>query len=194
MPLGNFNLKAGENLIYVRQGKLGYRVTLEGYLFVSLGEATITGDDPAPAQEIAGAYPTFKWSEALQEDCDVLDGEKFKSGATYNLKVKNVPAAGTYTITLPMKGSAGNGDRIMNGSSHKGQGFTISANGVDGTFYGAGKTYEEFLGADQTVFVDVLFGEFTLAEGTNIITIKTDTGSYRLSVNAAGNCTLAPKA
>ena len=194
MPLGNFNLKAGENLIYVRQGKLGYRVTLEGYLFVSLGEATITGDDPAPAQEIAGAYPTFKWSEALQEDCDVLDGEKFKAGATYNLKVKNVPAAGTYTITLPIKGSAGNGDRIMNGSSHKGQGFTISANGVDGTFYGDGKTYEEFLGADQTVFVDVLFGEFTLAEGTNVITIKTDTNGYRLSVNAAGNCTLAAKA
>ena len=196
MPLGKFNLKAGENLIYVRQGKLGYRVTLEGFLYVALGNATITGEDPAPVGDVAGTYPTFKWGDALQEDLsEVLDGEKFKASSSYVLKVKNVPAAGTYTITLPIKGSDGNGDRVMNGSSHKGQGFTLSSNDdVAGVFYGNGKTYAEFLGDDQTVWVDVLFGEVTLNEGVNTITIKTDSNGYRLSINVNSNITLAAKA
>ena len=45
MPLGTFNLKAGENKIYVRQGDIGYRVTFDNPLRVVFdGDATITGD------------------------------------------------------------------------------------------------------------------------------------------------------
>ena len=188
MPLGKFNLKAGENLIYVRQGNIGYRVTLQGNLFVALsGDAQVAGDDAVP-QEVAGAYPTFKWSEAVQEDSATLDGTKFKTNSTYSFKVKNVPAAGTYTVTLPMKGSNGNGAKKLNGD---GQGFSISANDVPGTFYGDGKTYEEFFGADQNSWVDVLFGEVALNAGTNLIKITTNSGGYRVSLNAEGNVTIA---
>ena len=189
MPLGKFNLKAGENLIYVRQGNIGYRATLQGNLFIALsGDAQVAGDDAVP-QEVAGAYPTFKWADALQEDSAALDASgKFLTNSTYILKVKNVPAAGTYTITLPMKGSNGNGSRVLNGN---GQGFSISANDVPGTFYGDGKTYTEFFGEDQTVWVDVLFGEVTLNAGVNIIKIVTNNGGYRVSLNVEGTITIA---
>ena len=191
MPLGKFNLKAGENLIYVRQGKLGYRVTLEGYLYVSLGEATITGDDPAPAVEVAGEFPSFKWGDAVQEDSATLDGAKFKASSTYLLKVKNVPAAGTYTLTLPMKGSSGNNAKILNGD---GQGFNVFVGETAGTFLGNGKTYEEFFGTDQAAWVNVAFAELPLEAGTNLIKIVTTSGGYRVSIDVNTNMTLALKA
>lgn len=190
MPLGKFNLKAGENLIYVRQGKLGYRVTLEGNLYVSLGDALLDGDDPAPAVEVAGAYPTFKWSEAIQEDSAALDGTKFNKNASYFLKVKNVPADGTYVLTLPMMGSSGNDSKTVNGS---GQGFTVTVGENAATLLVDGKAYSEVFG-DQTSWVDVAFAEVPLVAGTNIIKIATNGGGYRVSVNVDGNITLAAKA
>ena len=150
------------------------------------------GETPAPAN----AYPTFKWSDAIQDGSAALDGTKFNKNATYNLKVENVPAAGNYTITLPMMGSDGNASRTFctSGTSHDGQGFTISANGVDGQVLIAEKTYEEVFGADQKAWVDVLFGQVALVEGTNTIVIKTNGGGYRVSVKADGNVTLAEAA
>lgn len=197
MPLGKFSLKAGENLIYVRQGNIGYRATLEGNLYIALsGNAEIQGDDAAPLEEVAGAFPSFKWAEAVQDDSATLDGAKFKASSTYILKVKNVPAAGTYTLTLPMKGSSGNGSRTLNtsGTDHDGQGFAVSANDVAGTFLGDGKTYEEFFGADQTAWVDVAFAEIALNAGTNTIKIVTNSAGYRVSLNVNSNITLAAKA
>ena len=45
MPLGTFDLKAGANMIYIRQGNIGYRVTFDNPLRVIFkGDATITGD------------------------------------------------------------------------------------------------------------------------------------------------------
>lgn len=187
MPLGHFNLKAGENLIYVRQGILGYRVTLQGKLFVALsGGAVII--DSVSSTEVGNAYPMFRWSDAIQEGSSSLDNTKFERNSTYILKVNNVPSDGTYTITLPMKGSANNGSRTLNGS---GQGFSISANDVLGTFYGEGRTYEDFFGADQTAWVNVLFGEIYLNAGTNFISIMTNSGGYRVNVNPDGYVTLA---
>ena len=144
-----------------------------------------------------GVYASFKWADALQAGSATLDGAKFKASSTYSLTVLNVPAAGTYTLALQMKGSAGNGGKILNGgsgNSDRGQGFTLSANGVNGSFYGAGKTYEEFFGVDQSAWVDIVFGEITLVEGTNTINIVTDSGGYRVSMNADVNLTLAAKA
>ncbi len=145
------------------------------------------GETPAPAN----SYPTFTWADAIQDGSSALDGAKFNKNATYNLKVENVPAAGKYTITLPMMGSDGNGSKTINGS---GQGFTLLANDVEGKVLVAGKTYTEAFGEDQKAWVDVVFGEVTLKEGTNVITIKTNNGGYRLSVKADGNITLAPAA
>lgn len=142
-------------------------------------------------QTPANAYPTFKWSDAIQEGSSALDGTKFNKNATYKLKVENVPAAGNYTITLPMMGSDGNGSKTINGS---GQDFTISANDVAGTILVAGKSYTEVFGENQKAWVDVVFAEVALVEGSNLITLKTGNGGYRVSVNADGNVTLAEAA
>ena len=143
-----------------------------------------------------GVYGSFKWADALQDDSETLDGAKFKASSTYNLRVFNVPAAGVYTLALQMKGSSGNGGRVMNPADgqNKGQGFSISANGVAGVFYGDGKTYTEFFGEDQAAWVDIVFGEVTLVAGVNVISIVTDTGGYRVSMNVDVNLTLAAKA
>ena len=145
------------------------------------------GVEPDPVAN----YPTFKWDDALQDGA--LDGTKFNKNATYNLKVENVPAAGNYTITLPMMGSDGNSTKTFctSGTDHDGQGFSIFANDVEGEVLVAGKTYEEVFGADQKVWVDVVFGKVALNAGTNIISIKTNGGGYRVSVKADGNVTLA---
>ena len=45
MPLGTFDLQEGANMIYIRQGNIGYRVTFDNPLRVVFsGDATITGD------------------------------------------------------------------------------------------------------------------------------------------------------
>lgn len=150
------------------------------------------GETPAPAN----SYPTFTWADAIQDGSSALDGAKFNKNATYNLKVENVPAAGDYTITLPMMGSDGNGTRTFNttGTSHDGQGFGISANGVAGKILVEGKTYNEVFGEDQKAWVDVVFAQVTLVEGANTITLTTTGAGYRVSVKADGNITLAPAA
>ena len=147
------------------------------------------GAAPAPV----ASYPTFKWSEAIQEGSSALDGTKFNKNATYNLKVENVPAAGDYTVTLPMMGSDGNGAKTFctTGTANDGQGFSISANDVAGTILVAGKTYTEVFGSDQKAWVDVLFAKVTLKAGSNIISLKTNGGGYRVSVKADGNITIA---
>ena len=74
MPLGKFNLAAGENLIYVRQGKLGYRVTLQGYLFVNLGATgEIGGTVPTHQHQASTTWETNEtkhWHTCVGEDCD----------------------------------------------------------------------------------------------------------------------------
>ena len=45
MPLGTFDLKEGANMIYIRQGNIGYRVTMDNPLRVVFeGDATIAGE------------------------------------------------------------------------------------------------------------------------------------------------------
>ena len=45
MPLGTFDLQEGSNMIYIRQGNIGYRVTMDNPLRVVFsGDATIVGD------------------------------------------------------------------------------------------------------------------------------------------------------
>ena len=52
MPLGTFDLKAGANMIYIRQGNIGYRVTFDDPLRVIFkGDATITGETYVPPHE-----------------------------------------------------------------------------------------------------------------------------------------------
>lgn len=186
----------------------GVKFVYEEHTWV-YGNVTVDSENPAKASQSVtcsvcgksstvsgGVYASFKFSDATQTDGATLDSGKFRASSTYKLRVFNVPAAGVYTITLPMKGSSGNGGKVMNPADgqNKGQGFSIAANDNAGVFYGSGKTYEQFLGADQSAWVDVLFGEVTLVQGVNIITITTDSGGYRLSLNANTNITLAPKA
>ena len=163
-------------------------VTVEGTKGTQETECSVCHEKSSVTGAVFGA---FKWADALQADSASLDGAKFKASSTYNLRIFNVPAAGTYTLTLPMKGSSGNESKTLNGS---GQGFNISANGTAGTFYGNGKTYAEFFGEDQTAWVNVLFGEVALVEGTNLITITTTSGGYRVSLNVDSNLTIAAKA
>ena len=138
---------------------------------------------------------TFKWGDAIQEGSSALDGAKFNKNATYNLKVDNVPAAGTYVLTLPLMGSEGNETRTFNttGTNHDGQGFSIAVGETAGTILVADKTYAEVFGASQTAWVDVAFAEVALAAGSNIITLKTTGAGYRISINVESNITLAAK-
>ena len=73
MPLGKFDLKAGENLIYVRQGNLGYRVSLEGEFRVAIGSAQIGGTVPTH-QHVAGeewkSDANKHWHECVGANCD----------------------------------------------------------------------------------------------------------------------------
>ena len=155
------------------------------------GSQTLTCSVCGETKTITGAiYGTAKWSEALSNGAALSSG-KFASGTTYEFTFFNVPADGTYVFTLNLKGSSGNGSKVLNGS---GQGFEVKANGEAATFLGDQKTYEEFLGADQTVWVDVAFAEVNLKAGTNVISIKATTGYYRISANTDGNVSLAPKA
>ena len=170
---------------------VGGEVAVEG----SQGRQNLTCSVCNTTKEVTGAfYSTFLYADAIQNNT-TLDNGKFRKNTTYSFVVFNVPAAGTYTLSFTMKGStSGNGERIMNGTTNPGQGFTIDANGVPGVFYGDGKTYAQFLGEDQSVWVEVVFGEITLLEGTNIINIISNNGDYRLSMKADANMTLAPKA
>ena len=73
MPLGKFNLKAGENLIYVRQSNLGYRVTLQGNLLIALGDATVSGDSPSHAHQAGNEWKSDAsehWHECVAAGCD----------------------------------------------------------------------------------------------------------------------------
>lgn len=143
-------------------------------------ESTVTG----------GVCGTFKWSVALQPGSASLASDGKVNKGDYNLLVFEVATAGTYVVTLPMQGSNGNGAKVM-GSD--GQGFAISANGVNGTFLGAGKSYTEFFGENQTTWVDVAFGEVQLVAGKNEIKVTALNTNYRTKINAAGNVTVAAK-
>ena len=169
---------------------VGGDVTTDG----SKGSQTLTCSVCGDSKTVTGGiYSSFKFGDATQSDGATLDSGKFKASSTYKLAVLSVPADGTYVLTLPMKGSSGNGTRVINGSSNSGQGFTLYANGQKQVFYGDGKTYNEFIGEDQTVWVNVAFGEVQLKAGYNLIEIVTNSGGYRLSLNADSNITLAPK-
>ena len=168
-----------------------------------IGEVTVDSGDPTKATQAitcsicgkastitGGVCGTFKWSVALQAGSASLASDGKVNAGDYNLLVFNVPAAGTYVVTLPMQGSNNNGAKVL-GSD--GQGFAISANGVDGTFLGQGKTYAEFFGENQTTWVDVAFGEVQLVAGRNEIKVKALNTNYRTKINAAGNVTVAAK-
>ena len=139
---------------------------------------------------------TFKWGDVIQSGSSALDGAKFNKNATYNLKIDNVPAAGTYVLTLPMMGSDGNATRTFctTGTDHDGQGFSIAVGETAGTILVANKTYAEVFGSSQTAWVNVAFAEVTLAVGSNVIKLTTNGGGYRVSVNVNSDITLAPKA
>ena len=74
MPLGEFDLKAGENLIYVRQGNLGYRVTLDGTLNIILdGDASLDGIVPTHVHEAGSEWKSDAsehWHECVAANCD----------------------------------------------------------------------------------------------------------------------------
>ena len=167
------------------------------------GAVTVDSEDPTKATQTitcsvchkestvtGGVCGTFKWSVAIQAGSTALDNDGKVNKGDYNLLVFNAPAAGTYTITLNMQGSNGNGAKVM---GTDGQNFAVSANGVNGTFYGTGKSYTEFFGANQTTWVDVQFGEVQLVAGKNEIKITALDRNYRTKINKDGNVTLAAK-
>ena len=176
------------------------KMSAADHTWVASGEPVVNGTKAtqtyacecgATKTATGGAYGTFLWSDAIQAGSSALDGTKFNKNATYNLKVFNVPAAGTYTISLMMMGSKDNAAKTINGT---GQGFTVKANGVDGTILAADKAYSEVFGDDQEAWVSVAFIEVTLKAGENDIVLATNGGGYRVSVKADGNVVVAPKA
>lgn len=105
MPLGKFNLQAGENLIYVRQGKLGYRVTLQGYLFVELkGTAELGGTEQTHTHEAAAAWSSNEakhWHECTGgAECDEpgikLEEADHTFGEQYDVNAATCDAKGSY--------------------------------------------------------------------------------------------------
>ena len=83
MPLGKFNLQEGENTIYLRQSNLGYRVTLQGYLFIELGNATVSGNSPAHTHQAGTEWKSDEnehWHECVAPGCDE-EGIKLDKGA-----------------------------------------------------------------------------------------------------------------
>ena len=104
MPLGYFNLQAGENLIYVRQGSLGYRVTLQGYLFVELkGTAELGGTVPTHNHTAATAWSSDAskhWHACTGSDCDEpgvkLEEADHTFGEQYDVVNATCEAAGSY--------------------------------------------------------------------------------------------------
>ena len=166
---------------------VGGDVTVEG----TKGTQTITCSVCNATSTVTGGIcGTFLWADALQSGGASLASDGKVNAGDYTLVVFNVPAAGTYVVTLPMQGSNNNGTRTLNGT---GQGFSISANGVAGTFLGNGKTYAEFFGENQTTWVDVAFGEVELVAGKNEIKVTALNGNYRTKINGAGNVTVAAK-
>ena len=163
-------------------------VTVDG---TKATQATTCSSCGASSSVTGGVCGTFAWADALQAGGASLGSDGKVNAGDYNLLVFNVPAAGTYVVTLNMQGSNGNGSKVL-GSS--GQGFAISANGTAGTFLGEGKTYAEFFGENQTTWVDVAFGEVELVAGKNEIKITALNGYNRTRINAAGNVTVAAKA
>ena len=163
-------------------------VTVEGSKGTQVIECSVCHESSSLTGGVCG---TFAWADGLQSGGASLASDGKVNAGDYSLLVFNVPAAGTYVVTLNMQGSNNNGTRTLNGT---GQGFAISANDVEGTFLGNGKTYAEFFGENQTTWVDVAFGEVQLVEGRNIIKITALNGNYRTKINAAGNVTVAAKA
>ena len=163
----------------------GTKATQETECSVCHEKSSVTG----------GVYGTFAWKDALQGKGTVGSDGKVSAGDN-DILVFEVPAAGTYVVTLNMQGSNGNGTRVLNGSGtgNDGHAYAISANGKAGTFLGAGKTYAEFFGENQTAWVDVAFGEVELVAGRNEIKITALNGNYRTRINPNGNVTVAAKA
>ena len=167
---------------------VGGEVTAEG----TKGTQTLTCSVCNETKTVTGGiYGTFLWTDALQSGGTSLASDGKVNQGSYDLVVLSVPTAGKYVVSLNMQGSNGNGSKVL-GSD--GQRFAISANGVDGTFLGQGKTYAEFFGENQTTWVDVAFGEVDLVAGYNVIRVSALNGYYRTKINAAGNVTVAAKA
>ena len=106
LPLGTFNLAAGDNLIYVRQGNIGYRLTFAGEFRIAFeGEATITGEEPAHEHAWGAAQAAI--GDAIPHGCSGCDvtcyelamanPEKLKSDVSWN--ITGLPA-GTYEVQL----------------------------------------------------------------------------------------------
>ena len=109
MPLGKFNLKAGENDIYVRQSNLGYRVTLEGYLYVDLGAAgEIDGTVPSHSHTPATTWSSDDaehWHECTGTDCDEPGIKLDKAAHTFGEPVvvpatQDAEGSKTYTCSV----------------------------------------------------------------------------------------------
>ena len=195
--LTDIDLAAGENIIRLHAGKIGYRLTFSGSVHIRYhSDAVITGEEitpPDPTQVPAGVYPTFTWSEAIDsENSATLDSGKFRQSSDYIFHVKDVPAAGTYVFSLMMAGNS-NGSSYVIGSD--GQAFTVLANDVAGTSLINGKSYEEIGLTDANTYVEVAMAEVVLTAGLNTIIIRVgSTGGYRLKANPNGQMKLTAKA
>ena len=146
MPLGTFDLKAGANMIYIRQGNIGYRVTFDNPLRVIFkGDATITGETYVPPHEhewtvgdadangvspltCAGCDKTgiqfdgFTGDNAAAIDGDMKVTKKF--AFKWNL---NMPKAGKVALYMSFAYSA------YNGGQKFGTGYAIKVGEAQGT-------------------------------------------------------------
>ena len=84
MPLGKFDLQAGENTIYIRQSNLGYRVSLEGEFRVAIGNAQIGGEDPSHEHVYSTEWSkdaNTHWKVCTADNCDDPAGTKYQEAA-----------------------------------------------------------------------------------------------------------------
>ena len=146
MPLGTFDLKAGANMIYIRQGNIGYRVTFDNPLRVIFkGDATITGETYVPPHEhewtvgdadangistltCAGCDKTgIQFDGFTGDNAAAIDGEMKvtkKFAFKWNL---NMPKAGKVALYMSFAYSAGNGGQKF------GTGYAIKVGEAQGT-------------------------------------------------------------
>ena len=159
-PVGTFDLVAGENIIYIRQGNLGYRLTLGGELrIVFNGDQTLTGEDYVPPHEHTWGAAQTAIGDAIPHECSGCHGMCYELAIPSPAKLKvdvvwNVTGlpAGTYEVEIEACGSSS----------------TLKQNIRTGTNANEAGRYQFRFGDGDAVYVDPTagtYGSFGLGEG-----------------------------
>ena len=125
MPLGTFDLKQGANIIYIRQGNIGYRVTMDNpFRVIFKGDATIDGTHAHLYEELVSeTAPTC--TEAGKKVMKCVCGE--------TAEIAGEPALGhSFTEGDAVKNSAGQDVIPLTCSVCQAKGFRMALRDCEG--------------------------------------------------------------